>query len=162
MEKNGQELAKGAFINRIDIIINEHCGGDKKEFNQIIGRQNADYRWRKESHFPRVEALVRIANRFNVSLDWLLGFTDVKNEGGPESMADQHSMLSPGNNETIEPGQVASEVQRLQLKNQELHNLLQHYRGLTEHYRMLFDRLTPSLGRLPSDPCCGTVEKIQK
>lgn len=71
---NGQrKIRKDLFFKRIDTLIQEQCGGIPSRFNEAVGERSASSRWKKEDRVPKIDKLVRICNRFNVSLDWLMG-----------------------------------------------------------------------------------------
>lgn len=102
------------FLERIEYLITEHCGGNRSQFNSIVGQRSADYRWRNEKRFPRVEALVRVCNYFTVSMDWLLGLDDhqTSQKTDDDAMPDEH-----------------------------LRELLNHYREVAAHYKNLYEHM---------------------
>src|SRR4030067_2315436 len=114
---------KALFLQRIELLIAEKCNGDRPQFNQAIGQRSADYRWRTEKHFPRVEALVKICNHFGVSMDWLLG------------LGEDQAMPAP----VIGAGR----------SDAQMRELLIYYREVADHYRALYGHARHLLDLLP-------------
>lgn len=148
MGKQALGYDKEEFLNRIQILIDEHCGGNQIQFNDIVGQKNAVYRWRTEGHFPRVEALVRIKNHFRVSMDWLLGLADEKQE------ADQEGVQMPKERES-------NDYQELINKILETKKLLNYYREVADHYRDLYEHARQLIKPISMVPQDGAAEKIQ-
>jgi transcriptional regulator with XRE-family HTH domain len=122
-----------AFSAKIDFLINEYCNGNAAQFNEVIGQKKASYRWKTEGHFPRVEALMKICNNFNVSIDWLLGLKEEAEEPKKESEISKSTQF---------------------LDNKELLQLLNYYKEIAGFYKDLYTHLRVIMDRNPN-PCRG-------
>ena len=58
------------FHTRLQIIIQQHFNGNQKEFNAAIDQRDAVTKWRDAK--PSLDALLTIAEKFNISTNWLL------------------------------------------------------------------------------------------
>ena len=58
------------FHSRLQIIIQQHFNGNQKEFNAAIDQRDAVTKWRDAK--PSLDALLAIAEKFNISTNWLL------------------------------------------------------------------------------------------
>lgn len=60
------------FIANINKLIKSDCGNNASEFNKRIAQRDAATKWKKPGAKPSLDALLKISERFNCSLDWLL------------------------------------------------------------------------------------------
>lgn len=121
------------FLERIEFLIQERCHGNRSEFNNIVGQRSADYRWRNEKRFPRIEALIKICNHFELSMDWLLGLDD----SHFEDKADDITM-----------------------PEEDYRELLNHYKEVASHYRNLYEHAKNLLEPFPFQK--GAEEKVRE
>jgi len=59
------------FVKNVLILVNKHCGGVQKTFNDKIDHRDAVTKWKKGSK-PALDILLKIPSSFPCSLDWLL------------------------------------------------------------------------------------------
>lgn len=64
------EWQQDIFIKNIEWIVDNHCDGNQSRFNMIAGR-DAVTRW-KGGVVPRLEILIKVADTFHVTMDWLI------------------------------------------------------------------------------------------
>jgi len=76
---------KAAFLKNIDYLIENECGGIQQKFNERIHDRQAVTKWKseKKDSRPSIDVLLRIAEEFGVSIDWLLGIGECKNKACP-------------------------------------------------------------------------------
>lgn len=144
---NTKKFDNDAFVDRIEILINEHCDGNRAEFNRIVGQARAEYRWRTEKRFPKAETLIRIVNYFGVSMDWLLGFVDAEDK---TTLTEERAPMPDLDGLEESPQEVA-----------ELKRLLKYYREVADHYRDLYEHARTMMRPLKSDPQPGAAEQTQ-
>jgi len=58
------------FHRRLQIVIQQHFNGNQKKFNAAIDQRDAVTKWRDSK--PSLDAILTIAEKFNVSANWLL------------------------------------------------------------------------------------------
>lgn len=133
--ENAAVFDKQIFLDRIQFLIDHHCGGSKTKFNRIVQQRGAEYRWRKAEFFPKVEPLVRICNHFGVSMDWLLGRTSEIKPAKPDDIdtppSDRHRM-----------------------------EIINHYKDIADHWKNLYKHVCSILSAIKSDPYKGVTEEI--
>ncbi|MDD4422652.1 MAG: S24 family peptidase [Eubacteriales bacterium] len=64
------------FLKNVELLLDRYCGGSKtkgsqKIFNDRIGDRDAVSKW-KGGNKPSLETLLKISDKFSVSLDWLV------------------------------------------------------------------------------------------
>ena len=64
------------FLERILKLIEEHGISRNKMLTDLELSHNSFIDWRKKQQIPNSETLFKIADYFNVSMDYLLGRTD--------------------------------------------------------------------------------------
>lgn len=136
-ENKAEVFNKQVFLDRIQFLIDHHCGGSRKKFNQIVQQRGAEYRWRKAEYFPKVEPLVRICNHFGVSLDWLLG-----RDPGIMPFGSDDGNFPSDDGHTLE--------------------IINHYKEIAEHWKNLYKHLCSIVSAMKADPCQGVTVKAQQ
>jgi len=63
---------KTVFLKNVDTLVSEKCNGVAKVFNEKIKDRDAVTKWKTTEKRPAVSTLLKIAEEFKVSLDWLL------------------------------------------------------------------------------------------
>lgn len=129
-----EKFNKKAFIFNVRNLIDGPCDGNAKKFNDIVGQRQAFYRWANETSKPRIEALLRICNHFNVSMDWLLGLQ--KSEAPNPKEQDDKFNMTP----------------------EKIDEIIRGYKESAEHYRTLY-LMTRSILEALKDPQRGAVEQ---
>ena len=59
------------FLKNIELLVKNKCNGMQKKFNDIIGDRDAVTRY-KQGYRPSLMTLLKISEKFNCSLDWLV------------------------------------------------------------------------------------------
>lgn len=73
------EWNREKFVERCEIILEKHCGGRVKTFNERVGKRDALTIWRhKENSVLTAPAAIAVMNAFGVSFNWLMGEDDDK------------------------------------------------------------------------------------
>lgn len=66
------------FLDRLELAMKSKCVDDKRLTSDLgIGKNSITY-WRKKNNIPSGEILLKLSDYFDVSTDYLLGLTDVK------------------------------------------------------------------------------------
>jgi len=75
------------FIKNVLFLVEKHCGGSQKAFNDIIGDRQAVTKWKKGDK-PSLEVFMRIPEHFHCSIDWLIGrkLHDAPEEAIPQDL----------------------------------------------------------------------------
>lgn len=76
------------FADRLNLLLGERTFGDKK-ISRLAAACDTDrarvHAWLNGESVPRAEALVALADHFGVSIDFLLGRSDVRNGAATSS-----------------------------------------------------------------------------
>lgn len=72
------------FINRVMSLISERGISKNRLLNDLSLNKNSFVNWQERGSIPSSDTVKRIADYFNVTIDYLLGNTDVKNQPSPE------------------------------------------------------------------------------
>lgn len=59
------------FLENVDKIVAEQCGGSQTKFNNIIDQRDAATRWKNQTN-PSFRAILNICEKFNCDIAWLL------------------------------------------------------------------------------------------
>lgn len=67
-----EALDMEGFILRLRHLMNQKGLKTAKEFEEAIGMRNALYRWKKKLDKPTPDSLLKIAQYFDISVEWLM------------------------------------------------------------------------------------------
>ena len=96
---------QSVFAERFNALISAR-GMTPKDFSVETGIPDATvYRYLNSSRIPKIDNIIKIAEYFDVSIDWLLGLSGDMHERLSEatvSVAQRYSMASPDDRRVVE------------------------------------------------------------
>lgn len=90
-----------AFIKNLSILLEERNITQRELAEKIDVTEVTISRYLSGERSPRIEIVNKIANYFKVSVDYLLGRTDIKNPSSLQSEIDFHVGLSKSEESTL-------------------------------------------------------------